>query len=35
MRELVKGKHWLLLTRWVNLSAGKKRMLNELFALNR
>ena len=35
MRELVKGKHWLLLTRWVNLSAGKKRMLKELFALNR
>jgi transposase len=35
MRELVKGKHWLLLTRWVNLSAGKKRMLNELFAINR
>ena len=35
MRELVKGKHWLLLTRWVNLNAGKKRMLNELFALNR
>ena len=35
MRELVKGKHWLLLTRWVNLSTGKKRMLNELFALNR
>ena len=35
MRELVKGKHWLLLTRWVNLSTGKKRMLQELFALNR
>ena len=35
MRELVKGKHWLLLTRWVNLSVGKKRMLQELFALNR
>ena len=35
MRELVKGKHWLLLTRWVNLTAGKKRMLNHLFALNR
>jgi len=35
MRELVKGKHWLLLTRWVNLSAGKRRMLKELFALNR
>ena len=35
MRELVKGKHWLLLTRWVNLSAGKRRMLKKLFALNR
>jgi len=35
MRELVKGKHWLLLTRWVNLTAHKKQMLNELFALNR
>jgi len=35
MRELVKGKHWLLLTRWVHLSTGKKRMLQELFALNR
>ena len=35
MRELVKGKHWLLLTRWFNLSTGKQRMLKELFALNR
>ena len=35
MRELVKGKHWLLLTRWVNLSSGKQRMLKQLFALNR
>jgi transposase len=35
MRELVKGKHWLLLTRWVHLSRGKKRMLQELFGLNR
>ena len=35
MRELVKGKHWLLLTRWVNLSMGKKRMLKQLFGLNR
>lgn len=34
-RELVKGKHWLLLTRWVNLSSKNKRMLNELFGLNR
>ena len=35
MRELVKGKHWLLLTRWDTLSRGKKHMLQELFALNR
>ena len=34
-RELVKGKRWLLLTRWVNLTAHKKQQLNELFALNR
>ncbi len=31
----MKGKRWLLLTRWVNLTAGKRRQLNELFALNR
>ena len=35
MRGLVKGKRWLLLTRWVNLTAGKRRQLNELFRLNR
>lgn len=34
-REIVKGKSWLLLTRWVNLESGKKRLLNELFKLNR
>ena len=34
-RELIKGKHWLLLTRWVHLSTNKKRQLNTLFALNR
>lgn len=34
-RELVKGKRWLLLTRWVHLAARKKQQLNELFALNR
>src|ERR1700716_2845917 len=34
-RELIKGKHWLLLTRWVHLNSNKKRQLNELFALNR
>ena len=35
MREVVKGKRWLLLTRWVNLDTDKKRQLNTLFALNR
>jgi transposase len=34
-REVVKGKRWLLLTRWVNLSSEKRQMLNRLFALNR
>jgi len=34
-RQLVKGKRWLLLTRWVNLSTEKKRQLNALFAPNR
>jgi len=34
-RELVKGKRWLLLTRWVNLNTEKKRQLNAMFALNR
>ena len=35
MRGLVKGKRWLLLTRWVNLDSQKRQQLNELFALNR
>jgi transposase len=35
MRGVVKGKRWLLLTRWVNLTAGKRRQLNQLFTLNR
>lgn len=34
-RELVKGKRWLLLTRWLHLNTQKKRQLNALFALNR
>jgi len=34
-RELIKGKHWLLLTRWVNLTRGKKQMLQQLLRLNR
>ncbi len=34
-RQVVKGKRWLLMTRWVNLDASRRQMLNELFALNR
>ena len=34
-RSLVKGKRWLLLSRWVNLSEDKQQVLNELFRLNR
>lgn len=35
MRGVVKGKRWLLLTRWMNLNNKKRQQLNELFALNR
>ena len=35
LRGLIKGKRWLLLSRWVNLDTTKRRMLNELFAMNR
>ena len=35
LRELVKGKRWLLLSRWVNLTASKRQELNQMFALNR
>ena len=35
MREIVKGKRWLLLTRWVNLPEAKRGQLNQLFSLNR
>jgi len=31
MRGLVKGKRWLLLTRWTNLDSGKRQLLNDLF----
>lgn len=34
-RAVVKGKRWLLLSRWVNLSESKRQQLNQLFALNR
>jgi hypothetical protein len=33
LRELVKGKRWLLLSRWVNLTPGQRRELNQLLAL--
>ncbi len=35
MRDLVKGKRWLLLSRWVHLNTAKKNQLNTLFHLNR
>ena len=35
LRGLVKGKRWLLLTRWVNLTWAKRQELNHVFALNR
>jgi transposase len=34
-RELVKGKRWLFLRRWFNLTRDQKGLLNELFAVNR
>jgi transposase len=34
-REVIKGKRWLLLSRWENLSGDKRGQLNELFDLNR
>jgi transposase len=35
MREMIKGKRWLLLSRWKNLEPGKRGILNRLFQLNR
>ena len=35
MRGVVKGKRWLLLSRWVNLDAKKQQLLNDLLRLNR
>jgi transposase len=35
MRGVVKGKRWLLLSRWIHLDPGQKRQMNTLFALNR
>ena len=34
-RDLVKGKRWLLLSRWKNLSAKSRGELNRLFTINR
>src|SRR5436853_7845006 len=35
MRGVVKGKRWLLLTRWTHLDSRKRQLLNELFRINR
>jgi len=35
MREVVKGKRWLLLSRWKNLEPRQRGVLNRLFQLNR
>jgi transposase len=35
MRGVVKGKRWLLLTRWIHLNPDKQQQLNRLFSLNR
>ena len=35
MREVVKGKKWLLLSRWKNLKKDQRGVLERLFTLNR
>jgi transposase len=35
MRDLIKGKRWLLLSRWKNLASTQRGVLNRLFQLNR
>jgi len=35
MRDLIKGKKWLLLSRWKNLAPNQRGVLNRLFQLNR
>ena len=35
MRDLIKGKRWLLLSRWKNLAQNQRGVLNRLFQLNR
>jgi transposase len=34
-REIVRGKRWLILRRWFNLSISQKSLLKEVFAINR
>ena len=35
MRDVIKGKRWLLLSRWKNLEPKQRGVLNRLFQLNR
>jgi len=35
LRAIMRGKRWLLLTRWKNLTRKKRGQLNEAFAMNR
>ena len=35
MRDLIKGKNWLLLSRWKNLVPRQRGVLNRLFQINR
>ena len=35
MRDLIKGKKWLLLSRWKNLAPRQRGVLNRLFQINR
>jgi len=35
MRDVIKGKKWLLLSRWKNLAKNQRGVLNRLFQLNR
>ena len=35
MRNVIKGKKWLLLSRWKNLAKSQRGVLNRLFLLNR
>ena len=35
MRDVIKGKRWLLLSRWRNLEPKQRGVLNRLFQLNR